>query len=51
VLLNFYNNWEILKNYFILAITEDKLQSPVILTCLNDNSIKTHMLFLKYSFF
>jgi len=44
------DNWEILKSYFILAVTEDKLQSAeVILTCLNDNFIKAYMLFLKYS--
>jgi len=43
-------NWEVLKNYFILAIVEDKSKSAeFILEYLNDNSIKAYLLFLKYS--
>jgi len=35
---------------FMLAVIEDNLQSAeIILTQLNDNSIKTYLLFLKYS--
>jgi len=42
-------NWEVLKNYFILAV-EDKLKSAEIILShcqLNDNSIKAYFLFLK----
>jgi len=43
------DNWEVLKNYFILATTEDKLKSAeIILDYLNDNSVKAYLLFLKY---
>jgi len=43
-------NWEVLKNYFILAVVEDKLKSAeIILESLNNNSIKAYLLFLKYS--
>jgi len=43
-------NWEVLKNYFILAVVEDKSKSAeIILEYLNDNSIKAYLLFLKYS--
>lgn len=42
-------NWDVLKNYFILATVEDKLKSAeVILSQLNDNVIKAYFLFLKY---
>jgi len=42
-------NWEVLKNYFILAVVEDKLKSAeTILSYLNDNTIKAYFLFLKY---
>lgn len=42
-------NWDVLKSYFILAVHEDKLRSAeIILTQLNDNSIKSYFLFLKY---
>lgn len=42
-------NWDVLKSYFILAVHEDKLRSAeIILTQLNDNSIKSCFLFLKY---
>ncbi|XP_067217224.1 zinc finger BED domain-containing protein 5-like [Linepithema humile] len=44
------NNWEVLKNFFILAVVEDKLKSAeIILNQLNDNCIKAYLLFLKYS--
>jgi len=44
------DNWEVLRNYFMLAVVEDNLQSAeIILTQLNDNSIKAYLLFLKYS--
>jgi len=44
------DNWEVLKNYFILAVTKDKSRSAeMILTQLNDNSLKAFLLFLKYS--
>lgn len=43
-------NWKILKNYFMLAVIEDKLKSvETILEHLNENSIKAYLLFLKYS--
>jgi len=43
-------NWEVLKNYFILAVVEDKSKSAkIILEYLNDNLIKAYLLFLKYS--
>jgi len=43
-------NWEVLKNHFTLAVVEDELKSAeIILENLNDNSIKTYLLFLKYS--
>ncbi|XP_071581188.1 zinc finger BED domain-containing protein 5-like [Temnothorax nylanderi] len=43
-------NWEVLKNYFLLATVEDKLKSAEnILQYLNDNSIKAYLLFLKYA--
>ena len=43
-------NWDALKNYFILAVVEDKLKSAeIILENLNDNTIKLYLLFLKYS--
>jgi len=43
-------SWEVLKSYFILATVEDKVKSAeLILEYLNDDSIKTYMLFLKYS--
>lgn len=43
-------NWEVLKNYFTLAVVEDKLKSAeIILESLNNNSIKAYLLFLKYS--
>ncbi|KAL0104002.1 hypothetical protein PUN28_016986 [Cardiocondyla obscurior] len=42
-------NWEILKNYFIVAVVEDKLQTAeIILDNLNNNKIKAYFLFLKY---
>jgi len=44
------DNWEVLKNYFILTTVEDKTKSAVtILALLNDDSIKAYLLFLKYS--
>ncbi|XP_067211624.1 protein FAM200A-like, partial [Linepithema humile] len=44
------DNWEVLKNFFVLAVVEDKLQSAeIILNQLNDNFIKAYLLFLKYS--
>jgi len=44
------DQWEVLKTYFILATIEDKSKSAeVILTQLNDNVIKSYLLFLKYS--
>ncbi|XP_067214127.1 SCAN domain-containing protein 3-like [Linepithema humile] len=44
------DNWEVLRNYFMLAVVEDNLQSAeIILTQLNDDSIKAYLLFLKYS--
>lgn len=44
------DNWNVLKNYFILAVIEDKSKSAEdILEQLNDNSIKAYLLFLKYS--
>jgi len=43
------NNWEILKNFFVLAVVEDKLKSAeIILQQLNNDSIKAYLLFLKY---
>ncbi|XP_067212375.1 SCAN domain-containing protein 3-like [Linepithema humile] len=43
-------NWEVLKNYFLVAVVEDKSQSAeAILAQLNDESIKAYLLFLKYS--
>jgi len=46
------DNWEALKNYFVLAVTEDKSGSAeMILTQLNDNSLKAFLLFLKYSLY
>ncbi|KYN10134.1 hypothetical protein ALC57_17729 [Trachymyrmex cornetzi] len=42
-------NWTVLQNYFILAVIEDKLKSAeVILSHLNDDTIKAYFLFLKY---
>ncbi|KAL0104015.1 hypothetical protein PUN28_016999 [Cardiocondyla obscurior] len=39
-------NWEILKNYFIVAVVEDKLQTAeIILDNLNNNKIKAYFLF------
>ncbi|XP_070511914.1 protein FAM200C-like [Cardiocondyla obscurior] len=47
--LRILENWDVLKNYFILAVVEDKLQSAdVILSSLNNNKIKAYFLFLKY---
>jgi len=44
------DNWEVLRSYFMLAVVEDNVQSAeIILTQLNDNSIKAYLLFLKYS--
>jgi len=44
------DNWDVLKNYFVLAVVEDKLKSAeIILNQLNDNFIKAYILFLKYS--
>jgi len=43
------DNWDVLKNYFTLAVLEDKTKfAETILTQLNDNSIKAYLLFLKY---
>jgi len=44
------DNWDVSKNYFVLAVVEDKLKSAeIILNQLNDNFIKAYILFLKYS--
>lgn len=44
------DNWEILKNYFMLATVEDKLKSAeIILEHLNDIFIKAYLLFLKFA--
>lgn len=44
------NNWEVLKNYFTLAVVEDQSTfAKDILTLLNNNTIKAYLLFLKYS--
>jgi len=41
------DNWDVLKNYFVLAVIEDKLKSAeLILNQLNDNFIKAYILFL-----
>lgn len=49
-MIRILDQWEVLKNYFILATSEDKSKSAeVILTRLNDNVIKSYLLFLKYS--
>jgi len=43
-------NWEPLKNYFILEVVEEKSKSAEnILQNLNNNCIKAYLLFLKYS--
>jgi len=43
-------NWEILQNYFLFAVVEDKIKSAEpILKLLNDKSVKAYLLFLKYS--
>jgi len=48
--IRIFDQWEVLKTYFILATIEDKSKSAeVILTQLNDNVIKSYLLFLKYS--
>jgi len=42
-------NWEILQNYFLLAVVEDKRKpAEMILKLLNDKSVKAYLLFLKY---
>ncbi|KYN09439.1 hypothetical protein ALC57_18445 [Trachymyrmex cornetzi] len=42
-------NWNVLQNYFVLAVVEDKLKSAeVILSHLNDDIFKAYFLFLKY---
>ncbi|KYN10052.1 hypothetical protein ALC57_17824, partial [Trachymyrmex cornetzi] len=42
-------NWNVLQNYFVLAVIEDKLKSAeIILSHLNDDIIKAYFLFLKY---
>jgi hypothetical protein len=44
------NNWQVLKNYFTLAVVEDRSKSAEeILVLLNDNNIKAYLLFLKFS--
>lgn len=44
------DNWEVLKNYFILATVEDKVKSAeLILEYLLNDSIKAYILFFKYS--
>jgi len=44
------NNWDVLKNYFILAVVEDQSKSAEdILILLNDSTVKAYILFLKYS--
>lgn len=43
------DNWESLKHYFILAVSEDKLESAeIILNQLHNNDNKAYLLFLKY---
>lgn len=43
-------NWELVKNYFIHAVTENEVKSAAgILKQLNDESIKAYILFFKYS--
>ena len=43
-------NWQVLQNYFIFAVVEDKLKSAeTILELLNDKSVKAYLLFLKYA--
>jgi len=44
------NNWDVLKNYFILGVVEDQSKSAEdILILLNDSTVKAYILFLKYS--
>lgn len=43
-------NWQVLEQYFILTVVEDKTKSAEnILELLNDKSVKAYLLFLKYS--
>ena len=43
-------NWDVLKSFFLLAIVEDKSKfAETISEQLNDDSIKSYFLFLKYS--
>ncbi|KYM93750.1 hypothetical protein ALC62_15647 [Cyphomyrmex costatus] len=44
------DNWDVLTNFFILAVHEDKLKSAeTILSELNNITIKSYLLFLKFS--
>jgi len=48
--VRFLDNWEVLKNYFIFCVVEEKSKSAeIILDQLNNISIKAYLLFLKYS--
>jgi len=43
------DNWKSLKHYFILTVSEDKLESAkIILNQLHNNDNKAYLLFLKY---
>lgn len=43
------DNWELLKHYFILAVSENKLEpAEIILNQLHNNDNNAYLLFLKY---